>query len=442
MSIPTLTRYSVLQRALPIIAANIAVPLVGIVDLAVIGNTGTTEAIAAVALGALMFTLLYYGFGFLRMGSTALAAQADGAKQPGETAAVFWRGTVLGLGLGTILLALMPVIGPVYLNAFSGTPEIEQQALAYFNARLWGAPASLAGVAIYGWLIGLGLTGRALIMQLVLNLSNIALSVWFVIGLNWSVEGLGFASAVSQWIQLGVGLAIIAPIVSQRRRPSLDQVLNRKRMIRLLAVNRDIFLRTVALLLGFYWFNNASLALGPETLAGNAILLQFISVSAYFLDAFANVTESEVGRAAGAKNWSSLTHAFRLTNELAFVFSVLIAATIIFGGSSFIDWMTDEAPVQDAAKNALIWCALVPLLGWPSYQLDGLMIGVTRGPLMRNAMLAALVIYIALDLMLRPLMGINGLWLAFLLYYVARAATLGVGWPGLKRDFQINTNRV
>ncbi|MGJ3230957.1 MAG: MATE family efflux transporter [Oceanicaulis sp.] len=435
MADPALTRAALFKRAAPIMGANIATPVVGLVDLAVIGNTGSAEAIAAVALGSLGLTSLYWLLGFLRMGTTALTAQADGSGERGETAAVLWRAAGTGAGLGFVLLALQFAVAPLILLAFSGGPAVEAEARAYIDARLWGAPAALAGFALYGWLIGLGLTGRALALQIVLNLANAALSLWFVLALDLGVAGVGLASGLAQWIQLAAGAALIAGVLRARARPSRAQLADRGRLIRLFAVNRDIFLRTLALLAGFYWFNEASLREGADVLAGAAILLQFISVTAFFLDAFAHVAEAETGRAAGARDWARLKRAFRLTSELAAVCAIALGLGFLVFGELFIAAMTDDPAARAAAEAAIVWCALVPIIGWPSWQLDGLMIGATRGPLMRNAMIAALAIYLALDFILRPAFGVTGLWIAFLLYYVARAGTLLVGWPGLKRDF-------
>jgi len=431
---PALTRTALFKRAVPIMGANVATPVVGLVDLAVIGNTGSAEAIAAVALGTLIFNALYWSLGFLRMGTTALAAQAEGGAEPGETAAVLWRGAGVGAGLGLVLVALQLVLAPVILMAFSGGAEVEAGARAYFDARIWGAPAALAGFALYGWLIGLGLTGRALVLQIVLNIANAALSLWFVLGLDWGVAGVGAASAIAQWVQLAAGAILALGVLRGRARPGRAQLLDRGRLVRLFAVNRDIFLRTLALLAGFYWFNEASLRQGADVLAGNAILLQFISISAFFLDAFAHVAEAETGRAVGARDWARLKRAFRLTSELAAACALALGLGFLLAGQTFIAAMTGDPAARAVAEAALLWCALVPVLGWPSWQLDGLMIGATRGPLMRNAMVAALLIYLALDLTLRPVFGVTGLWLAFLLYYVARAGTLAVGLPGLRRD--------
>ncbi len=415
--------------------ANLAAPLVGLVDFAVIGNTGDTTAIAAVALGTLVFNALYWSFGFLRMGSTALAAQADGDKQPGEVAAVLWRAIAVGGAFGLVMITTQYPLRELAFMAFSGDVAVETAGRDYVDARIWGAPAALAGFAIYGWLIGLGLTGRALILQVALNLANIALSLWFVLELDWGVAGVAGASALAQWLHLGLALILIWPLLKKRGQPKRSQLFDRSAAIRLLQVNRDIFIRTLALLGGFAWFNEANLREGPEVLAGAALLMQFITITAFFLDAFANVAEAETGRAAGARDWPKLIRAFRLTSELAAVTSVLLGLAILIFGDTFIAWMTTDEATRAAASAVLIWCALAPIVGWPSFQLDGLMIGTTRGALMRNAMIASLLIYLALDFVLRPTFGVDGLWIAFLLYYVARALTLMVGWPGLRRDY-------
>lgn len=431
----SLTRKQVFLRALPIMGANIASPLVGLVDLAVIGRTADTEAIAAVALGGLVFNIFFWSVAFLRMGATALTAQADGRRDEGELRAVLWRAGLVGVAIGVVLLAAQWPIKSAAFALFDSPAGVEALGRDYVNARLWGAPAAFAGFAVYGWLIGLGLTGRALILQTVLNVLNASLSVVFVLGFDLGVAGVGAASAVAQWLHLLAAGVIIILILRQRGAAPARSLFDSAAIRRLFSVNRDIFLRTLALLAGFTWFNIASLREGADVLAGNAILMQYISICAFFLDAFAHVTEAETGRAAGARNWSRLTRAFRLTSELALVFSVILSLGFLILGDAFIAMMTTDEATRESARRFLIWCALVPLLGMPSWQLDGLMIGATRGPLMRNAMIAALVIYLALDAVLRPLLSAQGLWLAFLLYYVARAGTLMVGWPGLKRSF-------
>jgi len=428
-----LSRRAVLARAIPIMGANVAAPLVGLVDLAVIGNTGDTASIAAVALGTLIFNAFYWSLGFLRMGATALAAQAAGRGDSGEVRAVLFRALLTGAALGFVMVLAQYPLREGAFALFSAGPDIAAEGRAYVDARIWGAPAALAGFAVYGWLIAMGLTGRALVLQIALNLANAGLSIAFVYGLDWGVAGVGAASALAQWLHLALAALILAGALKSRAPGRSAPLLDRAALLRLFSVNRDIFLRTLSLLAGFYWFNEASLREGAEMLAGNAILLQFISISAFFLDSFAHVAEAETGRAAGARDWRTLKRAFRLTSEQSLAFAVLLTLSFLVFGEAFVHAMTSDAPTRVAALDYLVFCALVPLVGMPSWQLDGLMIGATRGALMRNAMLASLLIYLALDLTLRPAMGGAGLWLAFLGYYAARAGTLAIGLPGLKR---------
>lgn len=435
-SAPPLTRAKVLGLALPIMAANMATPLVGLVDIAVIGRTGTTSDIAAVALGALIFNFIFWAFGFLRMGMTGLTAQADGRGDKAEVRASLWRGIITGLAIGCVLLAAQWPLRELAFTLFSAESGVEAAGRAYFDARIWSAPAALAGFALYGWLIGLGRTGMALALQAVLNVINAGLSILFVAGFGWGVAGVAWASTLALWLHLLPGIAIVAWILRSRIAASVPLVLilAPAAIRRLLGVNRDIFLRTLALLAGFAWFNEASLREGTEVMAGNAVLLQFISIIAYFLDAFAHVTETVTGKAAGKGDWKGLKRALRLTTEQAAGFAVMASLMLALAGETLIGLITTDPATRAAAVAYLPFCALVPVMGFASWQLDGLMIGTTRGPLMRNAMIAALLIYLALDFALRPAFGAEGLWLAFLGYYVARAGTLSLGLPGLKRD--------
>lgn len=435
MSAAPLTRQSVLAQAVPIMAANIATPLVGLVDVVVVGRTGDTSDIAAIALGTLIFNALFWSLGFLRMGSTALTAQAEGAGDESELRATLVRAGGLGLAFGLAFIVFQLPLRELGLWVFSGGEAVEGGAGRYFSARIWGAPAALAGYAVYGWLIGLSRTGLALTLQIVLNLTNAGLSVLFVFGFDRGLAGVGAASALAQWVHLAAAGAIVMVVLKPRPAARLTHLFAAAPLKRLLSVNRDIFLRTVALIAGFYWFNEASLREGEAVLAGNAILLQFISLSAFFLDAFAHVTEAVVGKAAGRKDWTGLMHALRLTSEQALAFAIALSLILWVFGGTFVDLLTTDPQAREMARRFLPFCALVPVAGVASWQLDGLMIGTTQGPLMRNAMIASLLIYVALDFALRPALGGTGLWLAFLAYYVARAFTLLAGWPELRRQF-------
>jgi len=433
---PPLTRQKVLTLALPIMAANIATPLVGLVDIAVIGRSGSTADIAAVALGALIFNFLFWAFGFLRMGMTGLTAQADGRGDDAEVRASLLRGIMTGLAIGLVMLLAQWPLQELAFGLFSAETGVETAGRAYFDARIWSAPATLAGFALYGWLIGLGRTGMALALQAALNVLNAGLSILFVAGLGWGVPGVAWASTLALWLHLLPGVAIVWWILRTRTAISVPSALifAPAALRRLLGVNRDIFLRTLALLAGFAWFNEMSLREGTSVMAGNAVLLQFIAIIAYFLDAFAHVTETVTGKAAGRGDWQGLKRALRLTTEQAAGFAAMASLALLAGGGTLISLITTDPATRGAAAAFLPYCALVPVLGFASWQLDGLMIGTTRGPLMRNAMIASFLIYVALDFALRPAFGGVGLWLAFLGYYIARAGTLSFGLKGLKRD--------
>lgn len=433
---PSLGRAALLRRAVPLMVANLSTPIVGLVDTAVVGRSGGPEGLAAIALGALAFNVLYWLVGFLRMGTTGLAAQAAGSGDATEVGAVLARSVTLAVGFGVVFVVLQAPLQELVFWLFSGAPDVEAAGRAYFGARIWGAPAALVGFCVFGWLVALGHTRAALGLQLVLNALNGGFDVLFVYGFDAGVAGVAAAAALSQWISLGVALVIVRRVLRERGISvgAAFARLDRASLIRVATVNRDIFLRTAALLAGMAWFNEAGLREGTLVAAANAILFQLSTASAYFLDAFANITEAEVGQAVGARSVARLKQAVRRTSELALVCAAVCSLAFYLGGGWAIDALTTDASTRALARTLLPYCALVPLVGFPSWQMDGIMIGATRGPVMRNSMAAALVIYLGLDHVLRPEYGAHGLWWAFLAYYVARFATQAFGYPGLVRD--------
>lgn len=436
MALSLTKRADVFLLAVPIIAANIASPLVGWVDTAVIGQIGDAADLAALALGTLIFNALYWSFGFLRMSATALTAQALGRDDEAALPLHLWRGMGIGFGVGVSFIVLSPLIMPLALMAFSTSPALNDLTSTYVFSRIWGAPAALAGMAVQGWLIGMGRTRMVFIIQLVLNLVNAAFSILFVRVFEGGLGGVAAASALAQIAALVVALYGVRDYLRLDLRALWARLIERAELRAYFGLNRDIFLRTLALLAGFYWFNEASLRAGTEVLAGNAILLQFITLAAMFLDAFAYLTESAVGGALGRGSRQDFLRMLYLMTEQAVGFALALSALFFLAGPEIIDFLAKDETARAAAKTYLPYCALVPLIGLASWQLDGVMIGATRGALMRNAMIAAFVLYLALDGLMRPLWGGHGLWLAFLGYYIARAGTLMLGWKGLMAQFQ------
>lgn len=428
---PPLTRRSIAAQAWPIIIGQASIPLVGLVDTAVIGRTGDAVALAAVALGTTVINLVFWSFGFLRMGMTGMTAQANGAGDRAEVQALLLRGLATGIALGIALFAVQLALIPLIFRLLAGGAALDAVARGYVSARFLGAPASLAVFAINGWLLGLGRTRAALALQIVMNFVNIVLDLLFVWHFGLGARGVGLGTACAEWTALATGLALTirGPMIARWRDGG---VFARAAMRRLFSVNADIMIRTVALLFLFTWFTNAGARLGPTVLAANHVLMQFVSVSAFVLDGFAFTAESRVGHAIGEQSPAALRRAIRLTGEFSAAAGLAFTAAILIAGPSLVALLTNAVAVRDVAVSMLPYAALVPLVGMPAWLLDGVFIGATAGRALRNAAAMTTACYVAIDLALRPL-GVTGLWLALLASYVLRALTLGIRLPRLFR---------
>ncbi len=439
-----LTRRSIFAQAWPIMVGQASVPLVGIVDATVIGRTGDAAALAGVALGATIVNLLFWSFGFLRMGTTGLVAQADGRGDDWEVRALLLRSLALGLGFGLLLLMLQWPLSKLAFALLSGGEAVTGEAGAYVAARFWGAPAALSVFAINGWLLGLGRTRTALALQILLNVVNIGLDLAFVWGLGLGAVGVGAGTAGAEWIAAMAGLVLCLRFsgldLSAMLAPaSRKAVFAWAAMKRLMAVNGDIMIRTIALLFLFTWFANAGARLGTAPLAANHVLLQFVSVAAFILDAFAFTAESRIGNAVGLGSRSQFLRAIRLTGEFSALGGALLALAFWAAGPGAIAFITTDPAVRDIAGAFLPFVIAIPLIGMSSWLLDGIFIGATRGRALRNAALLSTALYLALDLVLRgdhALGGNSGVWTAFLMSYVFRAAALGLYFPGLLRSLK------
>ena len=424
----------VLRLAVPIMLSNLSTPLLGIVDTAVVGRIPDPAHVGAVALGALVFSFVFWGFGFLRMGTTGLTAQALGAADEREVRATLVRALLVAAGCGTVLVALQWPIRALAFTLLEGSDEVEALGRAYFDRRIFSAPATLTSYALLGWFVGLGRTGTALALQLVLNVTNMALDALFVLGLGWGVEGVALGTLAAEWTAAIVGVVVAFAALRQRGSHSVDweRVLDRERVKRTFAVSGDIMIRSLALVFVFVFFMAQGAAMGDLRLAANAVLLQFVDASAYFLDGLAFAAEALVGRAVGARSRPALLHAMRRTTlwaaGLAFV-----ASALLFGfGDTFIRWMVVDPETREAAARFLPWAAAAPIAGVWCFQLDGIFIGATRTAEMRNAMVATLGLFLAAWWLLRP-WGNHGLWAALHISYLARTVTLGAYLPRLTR---------
>ncbi len=424
----------VLGLAVPIVLSNLSVPLLGAVDTAVMGHLPEPRYLGATAVGATIFGFIYWGFGFLRMGTTGFVAQALGAQDGAELRAAAARAQLIALAIAVVLIAAQEPIGWAAFRLIGASPDVAPLARSYFAIRIWDAPAALLNYVFLGWLLGMQRARAALALQLWMNGINVALDLLFVPVFHWGVPGVAMATLISEYCAVGMGLWLChRAIRGVPGRLDRARVLRADRIRGTLAVNRDIFFRTICLMLAFALFTAEGARLGDLTLAANAILMNFQTFMAYALDGFAQAAEALVGGAVGARDGRAFREAVRVSTVWAAVAALAFVAAYGVGGTILIRVMTGIAEVRERALDFLPWAAVSPALSIWSFQLDGIFIGATRGADLRNAMAISLAIYVACMFALIGPLGNHGLWLAFLIFMVARAATLGMRLPRLLR---------
>lgn len=434
----SLDRGAVARLAWPIVLANASVPLLGLVDTAVIGNTGSVAALGAVALGALVFSFVYWTFGFLRMGTTGFVAQANGSGDTAEVRAIVGRTLVLALGIGSLILLLRGPIADVSLRLLSGTEAVESLTSSYIRLRIWGAPAALGTFAILGVFVGAGRTKLLLATQLTLNGVNIVLDIVLAGGFNMGVRGIAIGTAAAEWITFALALALLLPLLRSEHEDDesfwpRERILDLGAARRLLSANGDIMLRTLFLMFGFAWFTNQGAAFGEVTLAANHVLLQLITLSAYLLDGYANATEILVGKAVGTRDIDLFDRSIRVANSLAAP-SALVLAVAVWGLGPFaIEILTDLEAVRRVAGSFLPFAAVYVGLSFAAFQLDGIFIGATGTRGLRNASVASSLAFVLLTTVFVPRAANVGLWGCFIVYVVLRAIFLVAYLPGVRR---------
>ncbi|MFS0824842.1 MATE family efflux transporter [Pseudomonas phoenicis] len=423
------THRKVWALAAPMILSNVSVPLVALVDSTVIGHLPHAHQLGAVAVGAVLFTFMMGLMGFLRMGATGFAAQAAGRGDGAALRQVLAQGLLLAVGLALLLGLLALPFSQLALHVMQPSAALQQATQDFFHTRLLGLPAALASYALVGWFLGTQNARAPLAILLATNLLNIALNLWFVLGLDWGVVGSARASVIAEWSAALLGLALTRPALRAHPGRMAWPALHRWQAWRpLLAVNRDIFLRSLALQCVFLLLTVQGARLGEATVAANALLLNGLLLTAYALDGLAHAVEALCGHAIGARQREVLRRSLVVAGGWSLLVSLGFAALFLGAGHLFIDVQTDIASVREAAYPYLPYLALLPLVAVWSYLLDGLFIGATRAREMRNAMLLSVLLALPLALALRGL-GNHGLWLAFLAFMALRAATLGaVAW--------------
>ncbi len=418
----------------PVIISNISVPLLGIVDTAVVGYLPGPQFLGAVAVGALIFSVIYQGCNFLRMGTTGLTAQSLGARDADEVRAWLARAGLLALAVGAVLIAVQVPVLWASLEIVNPGPKVRPLTDVYFSIRIWGAPMALLNFAMLGWFFGIQNTRAALATQIFMNGVNIVLDLWFVIGLGWGVEGVAWATLISEVGAVGLGLWLVG---RNLRRVGghwhLERAVDGRRLARMLRVNGDILVRSLCLQAAFVTVTAIGARMGDVILAANAVLLNFQMLSAYALDGFANAAEALTGEAVGARDRGRFRKAVKATSLWALVFSAAFTLAYLAMGTLFIDLLTGVEEVRETARVYMPWVIFLPMISVWSFQLDGIFIGATWTAEMRNGMAISLALFFATLVVLIPSLENHGLWLAFCLFMAIRALTLGAFYPRLER---------
>ena len=408
------TNRMVFAIAVPMTLAFLTTPLLGLVDTAVVGRLGDAALLGGLAIAAILFDLVFTTFNFLRSATTGLVAQAMGRDDPVEEQAVFWRSLMISVVAGGAIIAATPLLLAAGLAFMGAEGEVAAAASTYLLIRALSAPAALANYAILGYVLGRGMGGTGLLLQSVINGTNIVLSVWFGLGLDYGLEGVALATVIAEITGCALGFLIIRRRFIPAHRPSWTQIIHRPSLMRLMALNGDIMIRSFALIAAFAWFTRLGTGFGETTLAANAILMNFFMVAGYYLDGFATAAEQLSGRAIGA----------RLTVVWGFVLAGFTTGFFLIFGNAVIGLMTTLEPVRFEAGSYLFWAALTAVSGVLAFEMDGVYIGATWSRDMRNMMLLSLALFVALSLGLTQVWSNLGLWISLNVFLGLRGLTL------------------
>lgn len=420
----------ILKIALPAIVTNITVPLLGLVDTAIVGHMGNATYIGAIAVGSMVFNLVYWVFGFLRMGTSGLTAQARGRRDLQEMRSLLVRSQTVAMTIALLILLLQVPLRDVMLWLIGPTDDVRPLAVTYYHIVVWGAPAMLGLYGLSGWFIGMQNTRLPMVISISQNVVNIVASLALVYGLGMKVEGVALGTVVAQYAGL---LMAMAMLVRYYRRYITIRLCSLKEFIPFLRVNSDIFLRTLCLVAVNLYFTSAGARQGATILAVNALLLQLYLLFSYIMDGFAYAGEALCGRFWGARD----NKAFREVVGRLFMWgagmTVLFTTLYVVGGMPFLRLLTDEETVVQAAREYVWWAWLIPVAGVAAFVWDGIFIGITQTRGMLVSAAVASVVFLAGVVWLMPVMGNHGLWLSMLLYLAVRGIVQSVIFRSDKR---------
>jgi MATE family multidrug resistance protein len=413
--------------AAPMILSNVSVPLLGMVDTGVTGHLDDSTYLGAVAIGAMIFTFIYMGMNFLRMGTTGIAAQSFGANDNDGLRASLGQALIVSLAIALVLIAMQVPIANVALSLLGGDPETQGYASEYFSIRIWSAPGTLANYALIGWFLGLQNARVPLLIFLTINITNIVLDLVFVVLMGMTVDGVALASVIAEYSGFIVGSSFaVAALKKRAGKWPLSRLTNLSAYRSFFSVNANIFIRTMTLMFTFGFVTAQGARLGGHILAANAVLMNFQNLTAFGLDGLAHAAEAMVGKAVGERRRDALIHVVNLTLKWSFYFALGFTVVYLVAGQLIVSVLTDLQDVRDTAMQYLPWMIASPLISVWCFLYDGVYVGATRAKEMRNIMaLSAVVVFLPAWYLTQPF-GNHGLWFAFLLFMAGRG--IGMHW--------------
>jgi MATE family multidrug resistance protein len=427
--------------AIPLILSNLTQPLLSTVDTVLSGHLPGAAALGGVAMGGIFFNGIFWTFGFLRMATTGLVAQAHGARDEESLRLHFGRGMLSAAAIGALIVLVRGPLIAGSLSLLGASAAVRQNALVYCDIRIWSAPAALANYVVLGFLLGRQHARMALALQAAVNVVNVAVALALVVWLHWGVAGIATATLSADWAGLFVGLILIRIVWprSAHHPVTWRNIAHGPSWRHLFSLNRDLFLRTLSLVAASGWFTRTGAKAGDATLAANAVLLNLHWIATYALDGFANATEALVGEAVGARRVADYRAVLKASTVSAGAVAAALSLFFVFAGSSLVGLFTNQEAVRVMALRYLPWAMVLPLVSVWGYQMDGVFIGATRARELRDSMLIAFLGYLVLAIVLGRAMGNNGLWCAFCCFMILRGSLLAARLPRVSAMFESAT---
>lgn len=416
----------ILHIAIPSIISNITVPLLGLVDVTIVGHLGSASYIGAIAVGGMLFNMIYWIFGFLRMGTGGLTAQAYGQHNTQEGTRILLRSLSVSLLLALALLVLQYPIRLIAFMLIDASPEVQELATRYFHICIWGAPATLGLYSFTGWFIGMQNSRYPMYIAITQNIVNIAASLFFVFVLHMKVEGVALGTLIAQYAGIIMAyLLCISHYHPFRQQVQRMQLFERNAMKRFFLVNRDIFLRTLCLVAVTVFFTSTGATYGDVVLAVNTLLMQLFTLFSYIMDGFAYAGEALSGKYTGCNDKIRLHQTVRNLFGWGSTMALLFTLTYLWGGQDFLQLLTNDTEVIAASKTYLLWTVAIPFCGFSAFILDGICIGTTSTRIMLKSMATASALFFGVYFLCSGSWGNHALWMAFLVYLAVRGLMQG-----------------